>query len=216
VVQANKVKAAFVLAAIITNAQAEPWVLPTLDGTEGISTPGAVRPAPEPLDARRIWDAALQCWPARSYFRGELSAVARVNNVNTTTLTETGVTTSRSYVGLVASIPLYSATEIDRERDREYRRRVDAAKVVEELIASTTKVHTTEREVELFRALERRAQERVRYGVADSTEQVAALKALAEAEGRLAEQRGKAIAAKLAAEATCEPAKAHYVRDALK
>lgn len=213
--QASKTKFA-ILMAISISAQAQTWVLPTLDGKEGVTQPAAPKPAPKEIDARKLWDAVLGCWPAQSLFRLELSAVARVNNTKTTTINSDIYTTGRSYAGIVATIPIYSAAEIDRERVREYQRRNDAAKVVEELIVNTTKQHTIERELELFRALEQRSKERVTYGIAETSEQVTALKMRADAENKLAEIKGKVLAAKLAAEATCEPSRAHLVREAMQ
>lgn len=215
--QANKVKALAALALMANTAVAQPWVLPTLDGTEGVTIPSAPTPRPKQIDARRVWEAAMACWPERSTFRLELSAVGRAGFGSAATLNQDNtVTTDRVWAGVVASIPLYSATELDRERQREYQRRTDAAKVVEELISSTTKAHTTARQVELLRAIEKRSQERVRYGVTDTAEQIAALTALVNAENSLTEHEAKAVAARLAAEATCEVGRAHLVREALR
>lgn len=198
-------------------ALAAPWVLPTLDGEAGIVTPGPAKPKPAPIDARAVWEAAQACWPSRSFFKVDVRAEARGGSRYTTSaLDGTLSSTDRVSGAIVVSMPLYSGIELERERDREYKRRVDAAKIVGELVETTTKVHTLERELDLLRAIERRAQERVKHGVAETMEQLAALKAVAETEGKLTEQQAKTIAAKLAVEATCEVGKAHLVREAIK
>ena len=216
--QTNKVNAlAAVLAvAVPLAAWATPWSLPTLDGESGITTPGAPAAKPKPIDARAVWEAAQACWPAKSFFKIEVRAEARAGSRYTFNEAAGIVSGDRVTGALVASIPLYSGIELDRERTREYQRRMDAAKVVGELIETTTRVHVLQREIDLWRAVERRAQERVRFGVAETAEQLAALKSLAETEGQLLMHQAKAMAAQLAAEATCEVGRAHLVREALK
>lgn len=217
--QTNKAKRVMVALAIVIplTAQTAPWILPTLEGEEGIVTPGRPKPLPKEVDARGVWEAAQRCWPARSFFALEVRAEARIGTSRFTAQALDGtVTSDRATGALVASMPLYSGIELDRERTREYQRRTDAAKIVGELIEATSKSHVLEREVELFRAVERRAQERVKHGVAETVEQLDALKTLADREGQLYQQRAKVVASQLAAEATCDKGKAHMVRDALK
>ena len=209
--------AAVTAAAVPLAALAAPWVLPTLEGEEGIVTPGAPKPLPKAVDARAVWEAAQACWPARSFFALEIRAEARAGTSRYSTFTADGtVSADRVSGAIVASIPLYSGIELDRERTREYQRRTDAAKIVGELIEATSRAHVLEREVELLKAVERRAQERVKHGVAETAEQLEALKRLAATEGALYQQQAKVVASQLAAEATCDKGKAHIVRNALK
>jgi hypothetical protein len=102
-----------------------------------------------------------------------------------------------SYVGVVARIPLYSALEIDREREREFQRRKAVAGAVGALTQTLAERAVVARKLSLFRALEKRAQERVAIGVAETGEQVQHLKEVAELEGRLNEARAKVVEARM-------------------
>lgn len=72
----------------------------------------------------------------------------------------------------MARIPLVSATELDKERNREAERHGRVADAVGELVGAFAEHAMTARQLALSRALEKRAQERVRAGVADTAEQV--------------------------------------------
>lgn len=171
----------------------KPFLLPTFTGDKpshhAPEKPKAVGPFPEP---REIYDLALNCWPAPSYMRAEISLEGRAANVNTTTFTDIGTVQNvgRNSAALVARIPLYSATELDREREREYTRRTKLADSVGNFITALTDRQKTRRELELMRALERRSQERVKIGVTDTTEQVGYLQKVVQLEGDLVKQRG--------------------------
>jgi hypothetical protein len=96
----------------------------------------------------------------------------------------------RNSAALVARIPLFSATELDREREREYTRRTKLADSVGNFITALTDRHKTNRELELMRALEKRSQKRVQIGVTDTSEQVQYLQKVVTLEGELVKQRG--------------------------
>jgi hypothetical protein len=110
---------------------------------------------------------------------------------------DTAAGSGASYVGVVARIPLYSALEIDRERERELRRRKAAAEAVGALTQALAEWGVASRKLALFRALEKRAQERVAVGVAETGEQVQYLKEVADLEGRLNESRAKVVEARM-------------------
>lgn len=171
----------------------KPFILPTYSG-EKIShhappKPKPAGPFPEP---REIYDYALRCWPAPSYMRAEVSVEGRAQNISTTGVDETGAVRflGRNSAALVARIPLYSATELDREREREYMRRTKLADSVGNFITALTDRHKTRRELELMRALEKRSQQRVQIGVTDTSEQVQYLQKVVNLEGELVKQRG--------------------------
>lgn len=171
----------------------KPFLLPTYSGDKtshhAPPKPKASGPYPEP---RELYDYALRCWPAASYMRAEISVEGRAQNVTTTGVDESGIMRNlgRNSAALVARIPLYSATELDREREREYMRRTKLADSVGNFITALTDRHKTNRELELMRALEKRSQKRVQIGVTDTAEQVGYLQKVVNLEGELVKQRG--------------------------
>jgi hypothetical protein len=171
----------------------KPFILPTYSGEKtshhAPPKPKPAGPFPEP---REIYDYALRCWPAPSYMRAEVSLEGRAQNISTTGVDETGAVRflGRNSAALVARIPLYSATELDREREREYMRRTKLADSVGNFITALTDRHKTRRELELMRALEKRSQQRVQIGVTDTSEQVQYLQKVVNLEGELVKQRG--------------------------
>ena len=183
-----------------TEAEAEseegekkPFILPTYSGEKtshhAPPKPKPAGPFPEP---REIYDYALKCWPAPSYMRAEISLEGRAQNVDTVGVDASGTVRSmgRNSTALVARIPLYSATELDREREREYTRRTKLADSVGNFITALTDRHKTRRELDLMRALEKRSQKRVQIGVTDTAEQVGYLQKVVQLEGDLVKQRG--------------------------
>lgn len=182
------------------------WELPTYRGDK----PGHQAPAQPPKsgpipDARALFETALNCWPAASYFRADVSVEGRLRNDKGATFNAGGgiESGSRASAALVVRVPLYSAAELDREREREYMRRTKAADAVGDLIGALTDRNRTLRELELMRALERRAQERVRIGVAETAEQVKYLEKVADLEGAVIKQRGTIEKTRLALLGMC-------------
>ena len=104
---------------------------------------------------------------------------------------------SRAGVALVARVPLYSAAEMDREREREYARRVKVADAVGAFVTALAEREKNHRELQLMRALERRSQERVKIGVAETAEQVRYLEKVATIEGELLKLNGQIQTARL-------------------
>ncbi|QHJ01744.1 hypothetical protein GT347_27185 (plasmid) [Xylophilus rhododendri] len=184
----------------------QPFELPTLSGQSGDfhlpDKPAAIGPLP---DARELFDIALSCWPAPSYFRGELNLEGRLRTDRSTSISNEGALSagSRASVALVARIPLYSASELDRDRQREYDRRTRAAEAVGALVWALTDRVRAERELELVQALERRSQQRVKVGVADTTEQVAYLEKVSALQGTVFKQSGEIQKSRLALLAIC-------------
>lgn len=82
-------------------------------------------PSVKKFDPARAIELTANCWPAKSWFRPELSLEARGGQ----TFGSVGKNdqTQADYVGIVARIPLYSPAEIDREREREALRMQQAA-----------------------------------------------------------------------------------------
>lgn len=175
-------------------AKKKQFELPTYSGEKPshFAPEKPVKPGTLP-DSRELYERVLACWPAPSYMRAEVSIESRIRSDQSSYLDEGGNVRngSRVGVGLVARIPLYSAAELDREREREYMRRVKVADSVGLFLSVLAERHKNRRELELMRALERRSQERVRIGVAETAEQVRYLERVSSLEGTLLQQRGQ-------------------------
>ena len=182
------------------------WELPTHRGDKPSYHAPAEPPKAGPIpDARALFETALNCWPAPSYFRADVSLEGRLRNDRSAVLNADGgiESGSRASAALVVRVPLYSGAELDREREREYMRRGKAADAVGDLIAALADRNRTLRELQLMRALERRAQERVRIGVAETAEQVKYLEKVADLEGAVIKQRGTIEKTRLALLGMC-------------
>jgi len=174
--------------------------LPTYSGDKpSYHAPEKKTPAGPAPDARELYERALACWPAPSYMRAEVTVEGRVRSDTGNYVDGDGTIGggSRARLSLVARLPLYSAAELDREREREYSRRVKVADAVGAFVTALGEREKQKRELELMRALERRSQERVKIGVAETAEQVRYLEKVAGIEGELLKLRGQIQKARL-------------------
>ena len=162
---------------------AGPLALPLFDGEPERThqPPAGAFKRPVTPNYRELYDMVNACWPEKSWFRGELSLEMRASTKTrngTATLdpaSGTVVENQDRSVALVAHIPLVSATELDKDRNREMQRHGQVADAVAELVSSFAERVMNQRQLGLVRALEKRAQERVALGVAETAEQVALL-----------------------------------------
>ncbi len=141
------------------------------------------------------------CWP-----------VTRKKANGTTGSTELG----SSYVAIVASMPLYSMTELNREREREHARRQEVAGVVADFIAAIASRNHAIRELALYRSLEARSSLRVQQGIAESTEQVKYLEKVAASHEALIKQEAKIMDTRLKLSGMCDPVNAKAINTWLK
>ncbi len=172
----------------------KPFLLPTYSGDSPSFHAPDKPPAPGPApDARELYERALACWPVRSLFRGEVTLEGRLRNDRGLYLDDSGAASggSRASAALVARLPLYSAIELDREREREWARRVRVAESAGQFVSILAERDKLRRQLDLLRALERRSQERVKAGVAETAEQVAFMEKVAGVEGELVRLSGQ-------------------------
>lgn len=189
-----------------------PWVLPTFDPANDAGPapvqqlPRPSRPAPapakrQPFEPGRAIALVADCWPSPSWFRPEIGLEIRsgqkFGNVGQNDQTQA------NYVGIVARMPLYSASELDKEFEREAGRMQQAAQAVGQIVEGLAAAHRARRETELYEALERRAQVRVSEGVAITAEQVGALKEVATAHTAAAQASAKLTAYRLHLQSLC-------------
>lgn len=194
-----------------------PWVLPTFDPANDAGPlpdqqlPRPARPpAPAPrraaFEAGRAMALVADCWPSPSWFRPEIGLEIRSGQK----FGRVGENdqTQANYVGVVARMPLYSASELDKEFEREAGRMQQAAVAVGQIVEGLAAAQRARRETELYEALERRAQVRVSEGVAITAEQVGALKEVATAHTSSAQAAAKLIAYRLHLQSLCRRDKA--------
>lgn len=212
-------------------AKPPPYVLPLFDGKDKpTKTPpvGEYKLAPLP-NARELFDMVVSCWPEKSWFRGELSAESRVTKrvsdssaSNSTSFDPisgqytTNVGSGEKFVGLVFRIPLWSAVELDKEREREIGRREKIAGSVGDFINALANWQMDERELVLMKSLERRSQERVGLGIAETNEQAKYLEKVASIDRSMLGARAKLITARVNLQGMCDERKSWVIDEYLK
>lgn len=212
-------------------AKPPPYQVPLFDGNKERTKEQPKDPLVMPTlpNARELFDLVVSCWPEKSWFRGELSMEARTtrqanaasNTVSSSTssfdpVTGQYQTSSGNYVGLVARIPLWSATELDKEREREIGRRGQIAAAVGVYISALAEHKLNERELLLQRALEKRTQERVALGITETREQVSYMEKVAQLEGKNIKTSADLIKSRVQISGMCDDRKAWVIDEYLK
>jgi hypothetical protein len=188
--------------------------LPTYSGQKpSYHAPEKPAAAGQLPDARELYERTLNCWPAPSFMRAEVAVEGRLRSDRTQMLDEDGAirTAGRAGVALVARLPLYSSLELDREREREYMRRTKLADATGNFLSLLAERQKHLRQLDLMRALERRAQERVKAGITETGEQVGYLEKVAGLEGELLKQSGMLQKARLELIGHCSSSQADEV-----
>lgn len=185
----------------------KPFELPRLyaDDTHFNAASEPLKKAPK-INPDTVYLTVMKCFPAKSTFNAELSLVAGYK----TALDEWDSDypdIADHYVGVVGKIPLYSANERSRQREREYQRRNVTAQHVAGFIAAIASRNQAWREIGLYRSLEARAQARVKKGIAETNEQVTYLEKLTQSHANLITQQSKITEYRLALSGLCENAK---------
>ena len=186
----------------------KPYQLPTLadDGLDYHAAPAPLMPAPA-IDADAVFNRVLACYPARSKFDIDVDLRAAIRSSDVLDL-ETSTGLGKSYVGVVASMPLYSGKELDREKEREYNRRKDTAKAVAAFITAIAGRNHAVRELALYRSLEARSAIRVKEGITEANEQVGYLEKVAHSQAKLLSQEAQIMENRLLLAGMCDPTNA--------
>lgn len=180
----------------------QPYEIPTFDGGKRDFRAGATSWTKAPkIDGDAIFRMIVACYPAKSRWNLDVDLLGAVRN--TSAVDVTGTQIGRNMIGIVARMPLYSASEIDREREREYRRRQDTAQTVADLVAQVAARNQAVRVLALAGSMEQRAQVRVNQGIADADEQIKWLDRVASAEKDLITAESKAAEARLKLMSQC-------------
>ena len=199
---------------LASDEQKKPHELPTYSGDKpSYHAPEKSVKSTQLPDARDLYEKALNCWPAPSLMRAEVGIEGRMRSERSQTLDEDGAfrTAGRFGVALVARLPLYSALELDREREREYMRRTKLADATGNFISILAERQKHVRQLDLLRALERRSQDRVKAGITETTEQVGYMEKVAATEGELLKQSGQLQKARLELIGHCSASQADEV-----
>ena len=179
----------------------KPYEIPTFGDKRNFrDAPAQWAKAPK-IDGDAIFRMIVACYPNKSRWGLDVDLAAAVRNANAVDITGTAI--GKSTVGIVARMPLYSATEMDREREREYKRRTDTAGKVAEFVGQLAARNQALRVLALAAAMESRAQVRVNEGIADADEQIKYLDKVANAEKDLITAEAKAMDARLSLVAMC-------------
>ncbi|MCX8050160.1 MAG: hypothetical protein N3A55_10960 [Methylohalobius sp.] len=195
-----------------------PYQIPTFDGkARDFREPiPPIAPAPE-VDGDVIFQMVVNCFPERVKWGIEIDAVAGSrwqDRSGISAFDTSGL--ARHYVGIVARMPLYSATEINRERQEEYRRRQEVAENIQKLLLGLSNRRRAQRELGLYTSLEARAQKRVAMGLVEASEQISYLEKVAQAQAALDAATAQIEGARLALVGQCRDEVAEEVNRYLK
>ena len=158
------------------------------------------------INGDAIFNIVNRCYPLKSGFGLDISLKAGAtykdtagnNQINT-------LDSNRYYAGIVASMPLYSDVEIDKDRKLEYQRRMQTTETIKALLSGVATKRRAERLMGLYEALEARSNERVKQGVVSPDEQIALLEKVATTQGELDQANATIEASRLALIGQCRP-----------
>ena len=108
-----------------------------------------------------------------------------------------------NYVQIVANMPLYSATEMDRAMKNEHDLRQETAKTVAQLVKAIAARNHALRKIALYTSLEQRSAVRVQGGVVGTVEQVTYLEKVAKAYEAEIDAETDIMTARIALAALC-------------
>ena len=106
--------------------------------------------------------------------------------------------------------------ELDKEREREIGRREKIAGSVGSFITALANWQMDERELVLMKSLERRSQERVGLGIAETNEQVKYLEKVASIDRSMVSSKAKLITARVMLQGMCDERKSWVIDEYLK
>lgn len=188
-------------------APVRPYEIPTFEGQarDFRQPPPPLAQAPA-IDGDAVFRAVVDCYPVKSRWKMDVDLEAAVRS--TRVIDVTGTAVGRSNIGIVARMPIYSATEHDREMEREARRRADTAKTVADFVEKLAERNASVRAVALYSALEQRARVRVNTGIADALEQVVYMEKTSTAERDLIRAEAGVMQSRLQLVAMCREGEA--------
>lgn len=187
-----------------------PLIIGDLDADPITDMPAALPSLKLDINTRRadvLTNAVINCYPNKSSWGVEVSAEARATKRQKDYQGETTLISSQdqSGISIVAKIPLFSAVELDRERQREYQRRQDVAAAVAKFFGAMADIKVAKRERQLMSALEARSARRVQIGVTATDEQVGYLEKNVKAINNISKAEADILEARLKLISMCAP-----------
>lgn len=159
-----------------------------------------IKPVPNPVktvDADLITRTVNACYPVPAM---NLDVSVKVGS-NFRPSQSSAIQTADSasyYAGVVASMPLYSGVEIDKEQKLAIERKEKTAALVAQMLTALSTKHRTERMLTLYASLEKRSQKRVADGIVSVDEQIGFLEKVASTRGELDTANAQIEGARLA------------------
>ncbi len=176
-----------------------PFQVPTFSGEE--LDFHAIKPAPnsaKTVDADLITRTVNACYPVPAMnLEIKLTAGTNYRPASGAATIQTA-DSANYYAGVVASLPLYSGVEIDREQKLAIDRKEKTAGLVAQMLTSLSTKHRTERMLNLYAALEKRSQKRVADGIVAVDEQIGYMEKVATTRGELDSANAQIEGARLA------------------
>lgn len=188
---ANKIKTALLLAFSVCayanepTEHAPPYQVPTFNG--GDLDFHDIKPAPNPVktvDADLITRTVNACYPVPP-MKLEVKLNAGTNYRPTNSNTIQTADSASYFAGVVASMPLYSGVEIDKEQKLAIDRKEKTAGLVAQMLTALSTKRRAERMLTLYASLEKRSQKRVADGIVAVDEQIGYLEKVAQTQGEL-------------------------------
>lgn len=171
-----------------------------------------INPLPH-IDGDAIFKAVNRCYPLKSGFGLDISLRAGTNYKPSNSNTVQTFDSNTYYAGIVANMPLYSDIEIDKERKLEYQRRMETTATIKAMLEGVANKRRATRMMDLYTALEKRSQERIKHGLAEVQEQIALLEKVAATQGELDQANATIEASRLALIGQCRPEVEEQVSD---
>jgi hypothetical protein len=194
-----------------------PYQLPTMTGDAPVISdrvaPLVVAPS---IDADALFNKLLTCYPTRSKWQIDVDLKAASRIGEDVAAVAGGTDLGRNYAQIVATMPLYSATELDRKQKNEYDLRGDTAKRVATFVTAISSRNHAIRELALYQSLESRASVRVKSGVTGADEQVTYLKAVASSQEAVIRAEADIMESRLALSSLCSKDNYKPINDYLK
>lgn len=163
------------------------------------------------IDNDTLFIEVLNCYPAETLFDGDLKFQATASPIKSRDRDY-----DNYYAKVVLEMPLYSSAEVTRRLDREHQRRQTTADILGKFSEAIARKNQALRMVSLYRELEKRAQDRVAQGLAETSEQIGFLEKTATAHSQLLEAKANVMKFRLQLVSLCTAQKAPKLNLLLK
>ncbi len=148
-----------------------------------------------------LFQTIMQCYPTVSKWKVDVALRAGASTKRLAS--DFGTDLGKNYVQIVANMPLYSTSEVEKGQDREYKRRQETAQNVSVFVASIAERNHAIRELSLYQSLESRASLRVASGFIAASEQVQYLEKVAKAQETLIKSEADIMSSRISLSAQC-------------